>query len=252
MRIVVSLTSYPKRYSTLHICLKSLFNQTLMPDLIVLYIYKNDIPLPQTVLDFKALGLVIEKVDNDIKPHKKYFYAMQEFSSDILITVDDDCIYPSNLVKELIKSYNRFPNAVSTGRAHGIRLHNDGSLYPYTNWYWEICSYNLPSFRLMATGVGGVLYPPDCLVSETFNISSITKYCLNQDDVWLKCMELLSGIPVTLIYQCSQHPIGIPGVYNDGLYIENKLNGGTDSALKKVLEKYSIDIGRIINQYEQI
>ena len=252
MNIIVSLTSYPQRYSTLHICLESLFNQSMKPDLIVLYIYEKDMSLPNSVLEYEKKGLLIKVVNDDLKSHKKYFYAMQEFSNDILITVDDDIIYPVYLVEKLVTSYMQYPKAIFAGRAHGIRLNDDGSLLRYIDWEREIKYYNKPSHRLMATGVGGILYPPHCLTSEVFNKSAIKKYCLNQDDVWLKCMELLSEVPIILIEQASQHPPGIPNVYTEGLYLENKLNGGTDKALSLVLKTYSINLERIFKKYEQI
>lgn len=252
MNIVVSLTSYPQRYPTLHICLESLFSQSLQPNIIVLYVYKKDLPLPESVLKYKKQGLLVKYVDEDLKSHKKYFYAMQEYNDDILITVDDDMIYPSQLIERLINSYQRFPNTISAGRAHSIRLTDNGSLLPYLDWEWEADNYNKPSHRLLATGVGGILYPPHCLIPEVFNISSIKKYCLYQDDIWLKCMELLSKVPVTLIKQNSQHPPGIPGVYTKGLYLENKLNGGTDKAINAVFQAYSINIERIINKHGSI
>lgn len=250
MNIIVSLTSYPQRFPTLHICLESLFNQSVQPDIVVLYVYKKDLPLPDSVLQYENQKLIVKCVDEDLKSHKKYFYAMQEYSDDILITVDDDMIYPSYLIEKLIDSYQRFPNTVSAGRAHGIRLSNDGSLLRYLDWEWESDCYNNPSHRLLATGVGGILYPPHCLISEVFNISAIKKHCLYQDDIWLKCMELLSQVPITLIKQNSQHPPGIPGVYTKGLYLKNKLNGGTDAAIKAVFQAYSINIERIINSNE--
>lgn len=250
MNVVVSLTSYPQRFPTLHLCLESLFHQSIQPNKIVLYVYNKDLPLPNSVIQYENQGLLIKSVNEDLKSHKKYFYAMQEYHDDIVITVDDDMIYPPQLIEMLLSSYQRFPNAISAGRAHGIRLSDNGSLLQYLDWDWEIDYYNIPSYHLLATGVGGILYPPHCLISEVFNVSSIKKYCLYQDDIWLKCMELLSKVPVTLIKQNSQHPPGIPNVYTKGLYLENKLNGGTDKAINAVFQAYSINIERIINQHE--
>lgn len=250
MKVVVSLTSYPLRYPTLHLCIESLFSQTVSPDSIVLYIYKQDTPLPEKVITYLKKGLEIRLVDDDLKPHKKYFYAMQEFSNDIIITVDDDVIYPIDLIEKLLFSFKSFPKAVSAGRAHGICLKEDGTPSRYIDWEWESNNYCKPSYRLMATGVGGILYPPHCLVSEIFNTSSIRKYCLTQDDVWLKCMEIISKVPVVLIDQKSQHPPGIPNVFTKGLYLENKLNGGTDRALSLILKEYAIDLERIFEEYE--
>lgn len=252
MNTIISLTSYPARYKTLHICLESLYKQDWPPNIIALYIFEKHTPLPDSVLQYCQKGLQIRYVTEDLKPHNKYYYALQEFKDDILITVDDDMIYPPYLTRKLLDSFARFPRAVSAGRVHGIKLQPNGDPMPYLKWDWESSKYEIPSYALMATGVGGVLYPPDCMPEEVFNKTAFMEYCPTQDDVWLKCMQLLKRTPVVLVRQPSQHPTGIPGVYTKGLFLENKLNGGTDQALHTVLNKYSIKLERIIKKDEQL
>lgn len=252
MKIIISLASYPPRYNTLHLCLQSLFLQTLRADKIILYVSTDKKLLPESVLKFEELGLCICKVSEDLKPHNKYYYAMQEYREDIIITVDDDVIYPKNLSELLILSYSKFPFAVSAGRAHGIRIGNDGYPIEYTQWDWESKQYNKPLFQLMATGVGGILYPPHCMNDKLFCRKAIREFCLLQDDVWLKCMQLLTETPVVVIKQEHQHPLGIPDVYTDGLYIKNKYQGGTNKAFKSLIDEYSIDLRKVLKKDEYI
>lgn len=252
MKIIISLASYPVRYNTLHLCLQSLFLQTHRVDQIMLHIITDKKFLPKSVLEFEKQGLVICEVPQDLKPHNKYYYVMQKYRDDIIITVDDDVIYPENLIELLVASYLKFPFAVSAGRAHGIRVGIDGYPIEYIRWDWEAQQYNKPSFRLMATGVGGVLYPPYCMNNELFCKKTICKYCLLQDDVWLKCMQLLAGTPVVIIKQKQQHPPGIPGVYTDGLFINNKYKGGTNKAFQLLLKKYKIDLKEILRKDDLI
>ncbi len=250
MKIIISLASYSARYSTLHLCLQSLFSQTLRADEIILYIATEKGLLPESVLKFEKQGLRICKVSEDLRPHNKYYYAMQEYKDDIIITVDDDVIYPKNLIELLIISYSKFPFAVSAGRAHGILIGTDGYPIQYTQWDWEAKQYDKPLFRLMATGVGGILYPPHCMNKELFSKKNIYKFCLLQDDVWLKCMQLLAGTPVIIIKQKQQHPSVIPDVYRDGLYINNKYKGGTDKAFRLLLDEYKINLREVLKEDE--
>lgn len=252
MKIIISLASYPARYNTLHLCLQSLFLQTFYADKIILYIPTEKSLLPESVLKFEKQGLNICKVSEDLKPHNKYYYAMQEYENDIIITVDDDAIYPTTLVELLVKSYLKFPFAVSAGRAHGILLDINGYPIEYTQWDWEAKQYDKPQFRLMATGVGGILYPPHCISEELFNKDNIRKFCLLQDDVWLKCMQLLSVTPVIVIKQKQQHPPSIPNVYTNGLYINNKYKGGTNKAFQLLIDEYKINLREVLRKDEYI
>ena len=50
-KIIVSLTSYPKRFRYLHLTVKSLLLQTVKPDKIILYLGDDarDVPLPEAL-----------------------------------------------------------------------------------------------------------------------------------------------------------------------------------------------------------
>lgn len=45
---------------------------------------------------------------------------MQEYPDDIVITVDDDLVYPSDMIFNLYQSYLAFPDCVSGMRVHVI------------------------------------------------------------------------------------------------------------------------------------
>ncbi|BBA48039.1 hypothetical protein BBJK_01506 [Bifidobacterium bifidum LMG 13195] len=55
-QIIVSMTSYPARINTVHLAIRSLLAQKVLPDKIVLWLCKSDFPnretdLPQTLRD---------------------------------------------------------------------------------------------------------------------------------------------------------------------------------------------------------
>mgnify|MGYP000110984866 CR=1 FL=1 len=98
-RIIVSMTSYPARINTVHLAIRSLLAQKVLPDKIVLWLCKSDFPnretdLPQTLRDVLWHDVEIRWVDEDLKPHKKYFWALQEFPDDYVITTDDGFAVP--------------------------------------------------------------------------------------------------------------------------------------------------------------
>ena len=191
--IVVSLTSYEARYNVVYWAIKSIMVQTLKPRHIVLYLDKNvcEKDLPRRLLGLKKYGLEIKCICEDIKPHKKYFYAMQDFFGHAVITIDDDVMYEPQTIESLYKSYKKFPNAVSAKRICRMTKNKFGALDGYNSWIGEYTGLLKPSHSFFATGVGGVLYPPACFDLKWFNVKNIQDQCLNADDVWLKYLEIM-------------------------------------------------------------
>ncbi|MBD5470173.1 MAG: glycosyltransferase [Lachnospiraceae bacterium] len=128
----------------------------------------------------------------DLKSHKKYFYVMQEFPDSIIITIDDDVIYSKDVIKSLMDTHERYPDAVCARRVHKITKKTDGTIAAYNDWLGEYCECDVPSHALVAVGVGGILYPPHCLYEKAFDEELIRKLCLKADDIWLKFMEVLN------------------------------------------------------------
>lgn len=232
----ISLTSHRKRFSTLPLCLDSLFNQTFSFDRIILYLDNNENInyLTDEIRDYEALGLKIIHADDNLGCHSKYFYAMSEFPNDIIITVDDDVIYNPMCLEKLYSSYLNYPEAVSANRVHRINFDNKGQIQQYLDWDFECSSILEPSMSLFATGVGGVLYPPRILPQLTFNKELIKKYCLHTDDIWLKFMEYINNVPVVYTGMKPQHSQQIKGTRETGLFEYNKAHGINDLCIKEL------------------
>ncbi|MCL2064741.1 MAG: glycosyltransferase [Candidatus Cloacimonetes bacterium] len=252
LRTILSLTSHQLRFSTLDICLHSLFLQTEEPDKVILYLDRDAKyqQLTKETLDLQNRGLEIVITDNYIGPHTKYHYAMRQFPDDIVITVDDDVLYKNTLIADLKMSYKNFPNAVSAIRTHKMILRPDGNLDKYANWNLEHTQILNPSLHLFATGVGGVLYPPRCMNDEVFNVKVLKKFCLYADDIWLKTMQLLSGTPT--VYAGTFHYAleTISNTQDCALYKYNLHGGGNDDCIAKLVNYYGINIKKILSEEE--
>jgi len=244
--IVVSLTSFPARFNTLHLSLKSILNQSLKPDIVFLCLTKDEVKsedsLPESVLNLKKYGVQIFFSDDNLKPHNKYFYAIKNYPDSLLITVDDDNMYDKNLVCDLYNSYIKYPAAVSARRAHKITWDKDNILLPYNKWRYEYQKETSPSYDLLATGVGGVLYPPGILPPETFNAGKIKELCLNADDIWLKFMELKNNIPVVWVKGRRVHPLNIKRAQKITLQKNNYHKNQNDSYITALQQYYGINL----------
>lgn len=202
--IAISLTSFPKRINTVWMTIDSLFHQKMMPEHIILTLSLEDFPngkiqLPKRLLYYEKFGLEINFVNDNLKPHKKYFYVMKDHPDWTIITVDDDLYYRDNLVFELFKLHEQNPNTVCANAVHTISIDVDNKCFsPYNDWISEKNKIPCCSYKYIAIGYNGILYP-NGIFSKTkyvFNKDIILNYCLDADDLWLKAVEMLNRIPV--------------------------------------------------------
>jgi hypothetical protein len=244
--IVVSLTSFPPRFGTLHLCLKSLFNQALKLDVVVLVLSSKEInsesDLPESILNFKKYDLKILIVNDNLKPHNKYYYTINEYPNSIIITVDDDCYYDKTIVSSLYSSYCNYPNSVSARRIHKMTVNSGKIINSYNQWINEYNKSLKPRFDTIATGCGGVLYPPGILPIETFDIDNIKKLCLNADDIWLKFMEIKNNISVVWVKSNRIHAIGIENTQAVKLGAANVGESMNDYYINKLQNYYNINL----------
>lgn len=209
MKIIVSFTSYPPRIDSVHKVVESLCHQTVPADEIILFLSNEEFPGKERDIPFQLRELLgkqgfrIEWVGGNLKSHKKYYYALKQYRKDIVITVDDDKIYANTMISELVESCHRFPNAVSA-RAVRMIVKKNGTLEVYSKWKKRLEQYvDRPRTDLCAIGVGGVCYPPFVADDDWFHLEDISNLAENQDDLWLKYNEIISGVPI--VYVKSSH-----------------------------------------------
>lgn len=136
--VVVSLTSYPTRIRKLYNVLNSIMEQTYKPKAVVLYLSTDQFPdkmMPIDLTIYFEQGLEIHWYQDDLKSHKKYLYAFQEYPDDYIITIDDDFYYERHMIEELIYYIDKFPQCILARRTHLITMQSDGSISSYENWW---------------------------------------------------------------------------------------------------------------------
>lgn len=207
-RIIVSLTSYPVRIPGLWKVIETLLRQTVQPDKIILYLTKSQISsidlLPTSLKKLQNRGLEIQLIEEEIRSHTKYYGAFKQYPNDIVITVDDDLFYRTDLIENHLKCHKAYPQAIIANWAKEI--------IPDTDKYKEWPDVKRPqlSNNLLLLGVSSVLYPPHCMYSDIFNVELIQKLCLTADDVWLSCMARLKQTPIYYTgYKFSHTPVWI-------------------------------------------
>lgn len=197
--VIASMTTFPARIGYVHLAIKSLLNQTVKPGKIILWLAREqfrDVKLPNHLLALCEYGLEIRYCEEDILAHKKYYYAMQEFPDHLIVTYDDDIIYPEDSLEKLLAMHWQYPDAIICNRGREIAM-DQTSVAPYR--YWKVSGRipaGVPTYRVMASTGAGTLYPPHCMPEETFSIEKIRSLALTADDLWMKVMSIVGGVPV--------------------------------------------------------
>lgn len=145
---------------------------------------------------------------------------MQEFPDDIVITVDDDLFYRSDLVESLLRHHREHPGHIIANWAK--RINPDTDKYC---WWPDVTGRPEASRRFVLLGVSGVLYPPHSLHPDAFNPQDIIKLSLTADDVWLSAMALRQGTPIFYTaYSYNHLPVSIRNneTLISGNYVRNQ------------------------------
>lgn len=246
-RIIASLTTFPDRINTVSKTISTLLKQTLKPDMLILWLAKEQFPnkeeeLPDELLKLKDFGLTIKWCD-DIRSYKKLIPALKEFPDDIVITFDDDVYYPFDTVEKLYNSYLEYPKCIHANRVRRFFIKNNEIMSKTAaDMYWV--KFNDCSFLNKITGCGGVLYPPHSLCDKVLNEEEFERIVPTQDDVWFWAMAVLNNTKIKLV---GGYDIQLPTVedtQNCGLSkINSKKGKGIDS----------LDAARIIaKEYPEI
>jgi len=170
IKITVSLTTYGERIYDVCKTIQSLFNQSFKADRIILWLSKEEFDyqgIPLILKNMEKRGLQI-KYCEDIKSYKKLIPTLSICPENIIITVDDDIIYPNDLIESLYKEYLKNSDKVIFNLGKKISFEKDGTLSPYDKWE-KNGKFTEASFLLIGIGVGGILYPPFCFDKEILN-----------------------------------------------------------------------------------
>lgn len=225
---VISLTSHKERLGFVSKVIQSILNGSSKNIKVVLTVYKDDVKYISCDLQKLINNLTCEIIitNEDIGPHKKYFYTMQKYKTENIITIDDDVLYEHDFVKSLVDASIKNPNVVCARRVHLICCDESRRALDNSNWKFEYKNIEQPSMLLYASGVGGVLYPPN--VFNKFNLEKNKPLLLDllyQDDMFLKVLEIKNKIPVLYVKNNKNHPKPINEIIVKNLAL-SKINDG--------------------------
>ena len=241
--LIVSFTTYSKRIHDVHLVIESIAQQTVKPHRIILWLDEDEFTLETIPLILQRQidrGLEVRFCLN-YRSYKKLIPTLDAFPDANIITIDDDFLYPHDMIEVLLREHRAFPKCILGHIAHKVMVHNK-RISPYIEWENEIQNPEANDFIFLTTGAG-VFLPPHIFDAEVLNANVFLQICPYADDVWLNAMSLLSGVERKKVNDdrvFRERFLPIPGSKDIALSEYNTEKGGNDKQLKAVFEKYDL------------
>lgn len=206
--VIVSLTSILPRLKFVHFAVRSVLDQSIKPDKIILWL-GNDCRevIPSSLKQLTGPDFEI-RFREDLGPHTKLIHSLNEFPKHIIVTCDDDLMYAKNWLKILINANQTFPADIIGHQCRTIRYQEDESPEPYKKWVNEVPGQSHEN--TLPLGYGGVLYPPNSLPDITTNTELFKKLSPKADDLWFKAVSWCNGTKSRRAPEPSDKPYPIP------------------------------------------
>lgn len=233
--LIVSLTSYPPRFPTLALTLRSLSRQSVQPDRIILWLDAgDDALLPRDVTDQSNIEI---RICPPWRSFKKLVPTVQLAPDAYVVTADDDVYYPVDWLKKLADAAQSGAT-VACLRAHRVVV-SHGAPEGYESWQHNL---EMPETGplVFPTGVSGVIYAPNVFHADVTRDDLFMKLAPSADDIWLYWMHRLQGSKPVKLGQRARI-LEWAGTQSVSLRATNRLaneQGGNDRAIAALMKHY--------------
>ena len=113
-RLIVSLTSYSKRIGNIPVVLETIFQQTVLPDFVVLNLAEGE-RIPEDVQHYIETHPIEILWGPATKVYKKLLPTLRKYPDDCVISIDDDFLYPKGMIEDFMTTHHKYPNCPISG-----------------------------------------------------------------------------------------------------------------------------------------
>jgi len=192
---VVSIASYPKRSHFLPAVFEALCKQTVLPKKWILILSEEEWPdliLPKYIEKLVRRNVEVIWVKNNTYAVKKLLPVMEKYPDYGVITLDDDQIYHSEIIDNLVKNEYARKSCI-TGHI-GMILYKKGQTLNMMYREKERASVKTPSHQVYFIGWGGVYYPANSLDRRACDLDAIKAIVPGRgSDIWFWAAALAKG-----------------------------------------------------------
>lgn len=252
--VSVCMTSIPTRIEKLWVVMECIIRQTMQPGTVLLYLSKkqfkkNETPFSlQRYVDSDFLHIVW--VDEDIRSYKKFWYYIRDFPDRGFVTLDDDIIYPSDIIEKLLNGYDKSKKIIPACYCYKIKFDYRGQILHYEDWEKNTKRGDVGNDIFFGSG-GGVYFPAGSLLGANLPYDTISQICPFADDIWLNVFVRKNGYEVMCVKN-RRSVVSVPNSYKITLSSYNLDNGGNNVQLKSVVSffvrEYGFDPFEMVNE----
>lgn len=243
--IIVSLTTYGKKIYDVYLTIESIFQQTIKPNKVVLWISKDEFSsenLPVTLKNQIGRALDV-RFCKDIRSYTKLVYSLREFKGCHIISIDDDIVYPFDMIENFIVAYQEDNKKIYFNKGHKILYDTKNErIKPYIEWCKDGYIEG-SSLQYLPLGVYGIFYPDGILAEEVVNEEVFLEISPTADDIWFKAMSLLNNVECAVVQQGAMVSNGFISTELDretALARTNVDQGANDWQIQKIFEQYNL------------
>lgn len=230
--IIVSMTSFPGRISLVPVAFKHFIStQTVKANYYVLWLSRAEFNGEKTsqelgLAEIESLGVEIHWCDEDSKIHIRH-NSIKLWPEAYNIMIDEDIIYPSTYIEELLFSARKYPNCIISYFAEIEMCCGYRKKYHLPKLPW-------PSSKNKFNG-GLVCFPPNTYPMVCFKYENIRdRICPFHDETWVNLFAEFLGIKIYGCHQIDWDIIKNHSGTEDVTHLRDKHNS--------VKEKYSFDL----------
>lgn len=254
-KVILSLTTFPARIHLCYYAIKSLMLQSRQADRIILWLAEEQFPdrtLPDSFRGLMERGLEVRFCE-DLRAHKKYYYALQEQKCDeVVITYDDDIIYEYDSIEKLLEGHKQYPSCIICNR--GFEMTTDGTeLRPYNQW--KLCSQkgvNTPTRLVMPSTGYGCLYPYGVMPGSTFDRDVFQRNAWSADDLWMKFCSLQAGVSVVKTREKIAALVNVYGSQKQSLTELNNGKNENQRTIERLMHLYPNTMENLMESEQRI
>ncbi|CAM4092594.1 glycosyltransferase family A protein [Bordetella tumulicola] len=244
-KVIISLAAISSRMANLHLTLVSLLEQDFTDFEIRVHVSPDAFLLDEGVVDIPVeCQKLLERTDKikwlytrNIGSYRKLLPVLADplVNNALIVTADDDTVYPADWLSTLVYYYRRY-HCIISYRGHNMRRDANGFV-PYRRWMKAKIGKN-PSLFLLPTGKDGVLYHTSFFDRDVLNVHQAMRLARTADDLWFKWHTAINDIPVYMVHtDYSANTLVATDDNGPSLYLMFNEKGGNDKAIHS-LESY--------------
>lgn len=123
--IIVSMTTWKPRMHNIPIVLDTIYAQTIQPNKVVINLAYDEV-IPKDILSYISEHQIEINYVPNTKVYKKFLPTLLKYPEACVINIDDDCIFPPNMIEDFMvmhKKYPQFPISGNKVVLFGLQCH---------------------------------------------------------------------------------------------------------------------------------